>query len=323
MGAASKPTKPTPSARSTRTKGSVTPPDTTAAEQLARSWERHLRAAGRSPRTIDSYLETLRNYVAWAADTGRSTDPLDLTRADVETWVVWLLDTRSAATARLRLASLKQLTRWATAEGELDVDPLVGMPPPAQPEREVPIITDADLDRLIKSLGGSDYNDRRDLAIVWVLATTGIRAGELVGMTLDDVDLDARTISVVGKGNRARSVAIGDQTVLALDRYQRARGKHPKHAVTAYWLGPKGGITDSGLRQIVQRCGEAAGITDLHPHRFRHTFAHRWLSKGGTEGGLQSAAGWRSPQMLARYGASAKAERARDEAARLGLEDLA
>jgi site-specific recombinase XerD len=297
-------------------------PDTSEAAAIGRSWERHLRAAGRSPRTIDSYLESLRNYVAWAAESGRSTNPLDLTKADVESWVVWLLDTRSAATARLRLASLKQFTRWATAEGELDADPLLGMTPPAQPEREVPVIAEADLDRLLRSLAGSEFVDRRDLAIIWVLMTTGIRAGELVGMTVDDIDLDARTITVTGKGNRARTVAVADQTVLALDRYDRARGRHPRANLPAFWIGNRGRLTDSGLRQLVQRRGEAVGIDDLHPHRFRHTFAHRWLSKGGTEGGLQAAAGWRSPQMLARYGASARSERAREEAARLGLEDL-
>lgn len=291
-------------------------------DALGRSWERSLRAAGRSPRTVDSYLESLRIFDNWRTETGHRGDLDTIDRGEVEEFIVWLLDHRSAATARVRFASLKQFFKWALREEEIPSDPMAGMPPPAQPTREVPIITETDLAKLLDSLDGAAFENRRDTAIVWVLLTTGLRAGELVGMTTDSVDLDARTITVIGKGDRERTVGIGDQTVLALDRYERARGRHPRAASEAYWLGPKGGLTDSGLRQLIRRRGTAVGIEDLHPHRFRHTFAHRWLSKGGTEGGLQTAAGWRSPQMLARYGASAKSERARAEAARLGLEDL-
>jgi site-specific recombinase XerD len=296
--------------------------ETTIFDDLARSWERSLRAAGRSPRTVDSYLESLGIFAAWRSGAGRTGDLDSIDRAQCEDFIVHLLDTRSAATARVRFASMKQFFKWALREGEITIDPMVEMPPPAQPDREVPIITDADLTKLLDSLGGTSFEDRRDSAIVWVLLTTGIRAGELVGMSTSDVDLDARTITVIGKGDRQRTVAIGDQTVLALDRYERARRRHARSSVDAFWLGPKGGITDSGLRQLTRRRGTAAGIADLHPHRFRHTFAHRWLSKGGTEGGLQTAAGWRSPQMVGRYGASAKSERSRAEAARLDLESI-
>ena len=291
-------------------------------DALARSWERSLRAAGRSPRTVDSYLESLSIFQAWRDGAGHHEPVAGIDRAQVEDFIVHLLDTRSAATARVRFDSMKQFFKWALREGEITVDPMVEMSPPAQPDREVAIITDADLTELLASLSGTSFEDRRDAAIVWVLMTTGIRAGELVGMTTADVDLDAQTITVIGKGDRQRTVAIADQTVLALDRYERARLRHVRSGADAFWLGPKGGLTDSGLRQLTRRRGTAAGIGDLHPHRFRHTFAHRWLSKGGTEGGLQTAAGWRSPQMLARYGASAKSERSRAEAARLDLESL-
>lgn len=280
-----------------------------------------MRARGRSGRTIDSYLETA-NQFAGFLPAAQADDLAVVARSDVEDYIVHVLDTRSAATARLRYASLKQLFKWARAEDEIPVDPMDGMTPPSQPVRDVPVITDDELKALLAATEGTTFEKRRDTAIIWTLLTTGIRVGEMVGMTTADVDLDHGTITVIGKGDRQRTVAIGDQTVLALDRYERARRKHPRAGSDPFWLSPKGGLTDSGLRQVMRRRGDDAGVPDLHPHRFRHTFAHRWLAKGGSEHGLQTAAGWRSPQMVARYGASEKAQRARDEAGRLGLEDL-
>ncbi len=75
------------------------------------------------------------------------------------------------------------------------------------------------------------------------------------------------------------------------------------------------------MAKIVTRRAGEAGLTGVHPHRFRHTFAHEWLSAGGNEGDLMQLSGWRSRSMLTRYASSAAAERAREAHQRLALGD--
>lgn len=72
---------------------------------------------------------------------------------------------------------------------------------------------------------------------------------------------------------------------------------------------------------MLERRGQDAGVPGLHPHRFRHQFAHMWLADGGQEQDLMRLAGWRSPQMVGRYGASAGAERAREAHRRRAIGD--
>lgn len=141
-------------------------------------------------------------------------------------------------------------------------------------------------------------------------------------MRVDDVDLLGRVVRVVGKGRRERYLPLGDRSMQALDRYRRARSHKPLVGDPMFWLGDRGGVLSAnGIYQALKRRGRKVGIEGLHPHQFRHTFAHMWLSQDGGEGDLMQLAGWRSRSMLARYGASAASERARQAHRRMGLGD--
>ena len=232
-----------------------------------------------------------------------------------------MFETRASATAKQRYASLQQLFKWLKLEEEIDTNPFDKIAKPKVTEKPVPVLRPEDRKALLEACAGRDFESLRDTAIIRVLSNTGMRLGELVGMSNKRVDLDRGEVTVTGKGDKTRTVALGDNTIVALDRYQRARRRHRLADNADYWLGLRGRMTNSGVAQTVARRSQAAGLERVHPHQFRHTFAHEFLRGGGGETDLMRIMGWESPQMLTRYGASAGAERAREAHRRLGTGD--
>lgn len=289
---------------------------------LLDSWELALRAERKSPQTVKSYGDGVRRFLSYCATQGR---PAVLDRPTVAAFVADLLDAgNEPATARARHLSLRRFSAWLVEEGEADTDHLIGSRPPKLDAKVVDPLADAELRALITACSGPEMRDRRDEALVRFMAETGARAGEAVDLTVPDVDLRAGTAIVRrGKGGKGRTVPFGPQTTRALDRYLRARRSHRLAGSTALWLGDRGkAFSYDALHKALGLRAARAGVLGFHPHRLRHTAAHRWLAAGGSEGGLMAVAGWTRPDMLLRYTQARASERAAEEARRLNLGEL-
>ncbi|MBI1294967.1 tyrosine-type recombinase/integrase [bacterium] len=249
-----------------------------------------------SSRTIEFYQQRLGWFFDWleSADVHHLQS---LTRNHIRAYLGSLADRElSGYTQHAMARAIKTFCFFCVGEEWIEVSPMKGVRMPRVDDAILSAFEPADVQRL---LSATRYD--RDKAIILCLLDTGCRASEFLGWTGGDVDTKQGTVKVKGKNRKERIVYMGAKALKALLRYFIERGK--PSPVEPVWISLRGGrgLTYNGLRQMLTRLGDAAGVEKVSPHRFRRTFALWSLRNGMSIYELQRLMGHADIQVLRRY----------------------
>ncbi len=239
-----------------------------------------------SPHTVKAYAEDLSQWTQWAGEQGLShAEQADA--AQLRAYLGTLQERRLARASRARkTASLRSFFAWLARRGVLPRSPAAGLRT-AKRERRLPrFLRDDQVESLLAAPDLATPLGLRDRALLETLYASGMRAGELVALSLADVDFDEGMIRVIGKGDKERIVLLGRPAVLALTRYlRRGRPRLADKAAQdsgALFVNRSGGrLSDRSVRRLFdQYCSAASGALKITPHVLRHTFATHLLAGG-------------------------------------------
>lgn len=280
---------------------------------LRRSFVRHLAADGRSGATRRAYATAVAQLEAFLIKYRWPTRVTNLQPEQLEAFVVSLYARGLRPTTILaRYHALVRFFDWLVDEREMTGSPMTPIRAPVADLPDPQVLAGEEIAALLAACAGPAFEDLRDAAMIRLLCETGLRRAELAALRLDDVDLDLNAVYVAAAGRPPRAVPFDQPTGRALERYLAARAGHPWAHLPHLWLGRRRRLTERGVAQALRHRGQLAGIPNLHAHQFRHTFVQRYLADGGHRRDLMRLVGWKSRQLLGRYGGSELGDGARD-----------
>ena len=291
---------------------------------LTASWELALRAERKRPATITVYRDGVQRYLTWC--TAQGAEPMD--RTSLNAWVACLLDAGAApGTARTRQLAVRRF-----AAGHLAADPFLGVRAPKLDQPVVDPLTDHELRALIQTCIAPDcsrleapLHHRRDEAIIRLAHARDRHPGRRSRRPPDRRRRPGRRPGhhPPGQGWHRQNHSDRASRHPGAEPVPRPAATHRLAESPDLWLGSQGKrFGYDGLGRALRRRAKRAGIEGFHPHKLRHTAAHRWLAKGGSESGLMAIAGWTRTDMLVRYTRARASERAAEQAWRLNLGEL-
>lgn len=274
--------------------------------QFAREMDGFIRylsyERNRSAHTVRAYRGDLQHFASFSAARGTAT----LAEVDLRCLRSWLasLDEQglSRATIARRAATVRNFLTWATREGFLSDNPSLRLKASRRQNSLPDVLSVSQLEPLLETTqqaaGAGDPKDLRAWAVLELLYGSGIRVGELVGLDIDDLDHGRRTVRVLGKGNKERTVPYGVPAAHALNDWI-SRGRHrwvTSDSGPALFLGPRGRRLDQRqARSIVEKLlATVQGSEASGPHALRHTAATHLLDGGADLRGVQELLGHRS-----------------------------
>lgn len=282
-------------------------------ESLIHRFLRHLELERTfSPRTVRAYRSDLEGFLEFLRVDYFATEevsPKVVDSAAVRSFLAHLARRKVApATQSRALSAVRSLFHYARREEEVEVNPATAVRTPKVPKKMPKDLRPGEMERLLDAVGGEGELGDRNRAIAELLYATGLRVGELESLNRTDVDLEERTLRVVGKGRKTRIVPFGQTARDALLKWLRswekvrARAEDPEDEEPVF-LGKLGNRFRAGsIRTMLRKSGlEAALDVGVHPHMLRHSFATHLLERGADLRTIQELLGHASLSTTQRY----------------------
>ena len=260
---------------------------------------------GRSPLTIASYESDLNLLLQHL---GSETALLSVSGLELDEYFAKLRSLgRKPATVARAMSSCRGFFRYLVDERVLEADPSARLPVPGRAQSLPKALPESTIDSLIAGIQGDTALDIRDRMIIEFLYGTGARVTEMLGVEIQDVDLDEMLIRLMGKGSRQRLVPIGRKLGESLREYLGPSGRHrlaKTQSKSRLLLNQRGNaLTRHGVNEILVRRARSSGVatSGLHAHAFRHSCATHMIAHGADIRVVQELLGHSSIATTQRY----------------------
>jgi integrase/recombinase XerD len=260
-----------------------------------------LLAARRSPRTVDAYRRDLAGLGSF-----RDGPVGEAATDELEGWVARMrADGLAGSTIARRIAAVRSFYRHQMLLGARADNPAAELTLPRRARRLPRTLSPSESERLIDAAVGTTPRAMRDRAIVELMYGSGLRVSETVGLTRSSVDLEARIVRVLGKGDKERIVPLGRPAAEAVRRYLALGRPHldRRHRPDLFLNARGGALTRAGAFLILRKLAEKAGLEPerVHPHLLRHSFATHLLEGGADLRSVQEMLGHADLSTTERY----------------------
>ncbi len=258
-------------------------------EDLVKYYETYHRSEGSSPKTVQWYREVLGSFVGWLKLKERPTDLGSVDQMDVREFILSLREKRhhghalSSSTLNNRVRALRAFFSWLAREEYTGTNILASLKPPKVATTLIEPLTIDEIDCLFSTQNTRTVLGARNAAIIALFLDAGLRLSELINLPGSDVHLEQKYVKVMGKGAKERVVSFGAACQRTLLYYYHHFRVEPAHAgIDNFFLTLDGyPLTETAMKSLMVRLAEASGITRLHAHLLRHTYATRFLLNGG------------------------------------------
>ncbi|MFC6996110.1 tyrosine-type recombinase/integrase [Rufibacter roseus] len=249
-----------------------------------------------SPHTLLSYQTDLQQFQEYLKEVYELENVNEVTHDIIRSWVVALvqkdLDSR---TIHRKIASLRSYFRFQVKQGVVETNPTLRIKAPKLAKKLPAFIPEDDFTKLLDKIEFTDdLKGQREVVILELLYGTGMRLAELTGIQLSDVNLAAKTLKVLGKGNKERILPLNGSLQLALAKYIQLRtAAFPNNNSTFLLVTDKGApLYPKFVYRVVKKYISMVSTSAKNsPHVLRHSFATHLLNRGADLGAIKDLLG--------------------------------